>query len=212
MSGKQGTSEQPLNNSKGCGGIMRAAPVGLADVNDPFGLGCETGALTHGHPSGYLAAGVLALIIHELIRGSSLDEAFDAALSALRGRPDSQECAAALEMAIALACEGSPSPEMVERLGRGFVADEALAIAVYCALAAQGDFVAGVRLAVNHGGDSDSTGAITGNILGAMLGVDAIPDHWLERLELREEIAMIADDLLKGYDESEAWRGRYPPG
>lgn len=74
-------------------------------------------------------------------------------------------------------------------------AEEALGIAVYCALAAAGDFKRGVVLAVNHGGDSDSTGAITGNILGALLDVDAIPGRWLEQLEMREVIEQLADEL-----------------
>jgi hypothetical protein len=51
-------------------------------------------------------------------------------------------------------------------------------------------------MAVNHDGDSDSTGAITGNLLGAMLGMKAIQKTWLEPLELRDTIAEIAGDLF----------------
>jgi ADP-ribosyl-[dinitrogen reductase] hydrolase len=47
-------------------------------------------------------------------------------------------------------------------------------------VAAKGDLVMGLRLAVKHSGDSDSTGSITGNILGALLGKGAIPEVWLE--------------------------------
>lgn len=60
------------------------------------------------------------------------------------------------------------SPEAVERLGGGWVGDEALAISLHCVMAAKGNFARGVRLAVNHSGDSDSTGAITGNIPGPL--------------------------------------------
>jgi ADP-ribosyl-[dinitrogen reductase] hydrolase len=63
-----GTVSQPVNDSKGCGGVMRVAPIGLA-CDDPFTLGCQAAALTHGHPSGYLAAGAFALMISELVRG-----------------------------------------------------------------------------------------------------------------------------------------------
>jgi len=72
------------------------------------------------------------------------------------------------------------------RLGEGWLAEEALAIAVYCALVAE-DFAHGVKLAVNHSGDSDSTRAMTGNILDALVGAAGIPQGWLERLELRDE-------------------------
>lgn len=53
----------------------------------------------------------------------------------------------------------------------GWVAEEALVISLYCAIVCQDDFDKAIVLAVNHSGDSDSTGAITGNIQG---GVDSI--------------------------------------
>ena len=67
--------------------------------------------------------------------------------------------------------------------------------AVYCALVAD-EFLEAVGLAVNHGGDSDSTGAITGNIVGALLGEDAIPPELLTGLEGRSTIESVADALL----------------
>jgi ADP-ribosylglycohydrolase len=103
-----------------------------------------------------------------------------------------------------------PSPEVIERLGGGWVGEEALAISLYCALAAQDDFARGVLLAVNHSGDSDSTGAIAGNILGLMLGVEAIPEKWVAELELRAEIETVAGDLFKRFEDTDAWWERYP--
>ncbi|MBV8094776.1 MAG: ADP-ribosylglycohydrolase family protein, partial [Acetobacteraceae bacterium] len=103
-------------------------------------------------------------------------------------------------------------PEKLERLGAGWVAEEALAIAICCALAAR-DFRHGVTLAVNHSGDSDSTGAIAGNLLGAQLGVGAIPEDWLAELELRDEINQLAVDINAGIgpdDEAQAAWERYP--
>jgi ADP-ribosylglycohydrolase len=82
----------------------------------------------------------------------------------------------------------------LRELGKGFVAEEALAMGLYCALGAN-DFEDGIILAVNHSGDSDSTGAITGNLLGSSAGVEAIPERWLAPLELRSTIEAIADDL-----------------
>ncbi|MEW5784044.1 MAG: ADP-ribosylglycohydrolase family protein [Bacillota bacterium] len=74
--------------------------------------------------------------------------------------------------------------------------EEALAIAVYCSLKHQDDFKRALVAAVNHSGESDSTGAITGNILGAYLGLNKIPAVWVERVELEEILTRIADDLL----------------
>ena len=208
--GTPGTIERPVNASKGCGGVMRAAPGGVVGA-DPFILGCETAALTHGHPSGYLAAGALALMISCLLENEGLEAAGIAAIDRLHRAPHGGECARALEHAMDAWRSLPASAETVERLGQGWVAEEALAIALYASLASRGDFLAGLRLAVNHSGDSDSTGAIAGNLLGALLGIDAIPASWLERLELRAEIEALADDLVTQYRDDPEWRERYPP-
>jgi ADP-ribosylglycohydrolase len=103
----------------------------------------------------------------------------------------------------------------VRSLGEGRVADEALAIGVYCALAAR-DLEHGLLLAVNHGGGSDTTGAICGAILGTERGASAIPERWLARLEHREATAEIADDLAaavtgEGFEpHSRRWQERWP--
>jgi ADP-ribosyl-[dinitrogen reductase] hydrolase len=79
-------------------------------------------------------------------------------------------------------------------LGEGWVGEEALGIALICALTAV-DFADGVRMAVNHSGDSDSTGAICGAILETQLGRDAIPERWLRDLEHCDVIDQLATDL-----------------
>jgi ADP-ribosylglycohydrolase len=53
----------------------------------------------------------------------------------------------------------------------------------------------GLLLAVNHGGDSDSTGSIAGNLLGAMHGLDALPRDLLDELEGRDVIERLAREL-----------------
>ena len=86
----------------------------------------------------------------------------------------------------------------IHKLGEGWVAEETLGISLYCALRYQNDFSAGIIAAVNHNGDSDSTGSVTGNILGAFLGYDAIPEKWKKDLELSDVILEIADDICHG--------------
>ena len=205
-----GTPERPINDSKGCGGVMRVAPVGLTTEGDAFRLGCESAAITHGHPSGFLSAGFLAAMLRGVIDGAGLPESIARALRLLEKQPRHEETSRAVRRALEAVQSRPATAETVESLGGGWVAEEALAISLFCALASPGDFEAGVTLAVNHGGDSDSTGAITGNVLGALLGEDAIPRRWLEELELREEIGSLADDLLVGYRDDDDWRARYP--
>lgn len=210
-SGRMGTVQEPVNDSKGCGGVMRVAPIGLVGWGDPFRRACEAAAVTHGHPSGYLAAGAFALMVERLVAGETTAAAVDAALNRVAQEPEHEEVMGALRSAVALAASGeAPTPEAVEGLGGGWVAEEALAIAVYCALAAGDAFARGVLLAVNHGGDSDSTGAIAGNLLGARLGAGAIPARWLDGLELRVVVERVAEDLVTRYRDDEAWWARYP--
>ena len=211
LSGNAGTTSAPINNSKGCGGIMRAAPVGLImQPDDVFGCACDIAALTHGHPCGYLSAGVLAQIVCEITSGAELLPAIERSVDRLRQERDHDECLAAVERALQFAAGKPASPETVESLGEGWVGEEALAIAVFCALKAEGDFSRGVLLAVNHGGDSDSTGSIAGNILGCLLGRDAIPESWRTRVELAAEIDALAADIVTRFRDDDAWFDRYP--
>lgn len=217
------------NDSKGCGGVMRAAPVGLFAwhdrhephiADDTFDTAVATAAITHGHPDGQAPAGVLALLVLRLLEGAALADAVHEAQSLLRARAWAGGTLDALTAALHAARRGgAPSPEAIASLGAGWVGDEALAIAVYCALVTPG-LESALVLAVNHGGDSDSTGAIAGNLLGAARGVEAIPSRWLEALELRDEITAVADDLLdcrnwdlswaaEGKDHERVWE-RYP--
>lgn len=204
--------EPARNDSKGCGGVMRVAPVGLfawrlrqyESPQDAFRLGTELAALTHGHPTGALTGGVLAVLILALTDGASLPEALTASKAILGAAIGHEETLRAIETAEALAVSGLPHEEAIAQLGQGWIAEEALAISVYCALVVR-DFRHGVILAVNHDGDSDSTGAIVGNLLGAMHGVKAIPAGWLEPLELRDVITELAEDLyaFKDWDIGE---------
>lgn len=194
-SGRRGSLASAINDSKGCGGVMRVAPIGLVDGIDPFTLGAEAASITHGHPSGYLSAGALASIVADLIAGRSLAVAAERAIAVLARYPRSDETVAAMRGALDLAHRRpEATPELVERLGAGWTGEEALAIALYAALTAP-TFEEGVRNAVNHSGDSDSTGAIAGNLLGVELGRGAIPQRWVDGLRERDLVEAVAFDF-----------------
>jgi ADP-ribosylglycohydrolase len=203
------------NDSKGCGTVMRTAPVGLLMPPDrAFDLGMELSRLTHGHSTATLSAGFLSALIAELIEARPLADAITAARQRLRIRPDSDEILQSIEKARMLVEQEPGIPADIERLGGGWVAEEAVSIALYSVLSTR-SFQDAVLRAVNHSGDSDSTGAIAGNIAGLIYGADAIPSRWLKCLELREEITAVADDLLAlrqgslDLESNETWT-RYP--
>ncbi|WP_310740333.1 ADP-ribosylglycohydrolase family protein [Microbispora sp. H10885] len=207
----------PVNpRSKGCGTVMRSAPFGLA-ARDPyaaFDLAARCAQITHGHPTGYLAAGAFAAIVFFLVEGRPPMEAVHHTLEILRDKPAHEETTTALQAAVALADAAKPSPETVESLGGAWVAEEALAIGVYCALVSDDDVERGLLLAVNHSGDSDSTGSVCGNLLGARHGEAALPERWLSRLEGREVITELADDFADQFGGQSgggrAASGKYP--
>lgn len=210
---RMGTMKESINDSKGCGGVMRIAPIGLMyqDPEEAFDMGCEVAAITHGHPTGYLPAGTLASIISMIMSGGALKDSVLQSLGILRTRRHHGESLQACERALDMVQKaGQPSPETVERLGAGWIAEEALAIALYCSLVSSHNFARAVLLSVNHSGDSDSTGAITGNLLGALLGKEAIPMNWLTDLEMKEVIEELALDLLLKFKDDDVWWEKYP--
>lgn len=233
LKGMQKWNDLASNDSKGCGGVMRVAPIGMyyaalaGDANlanpqlikDSFQLGCEAAAITHGHPTGQLASGTFAAIVMQLLLGVELRQAIGKVLPLLAAHKRHKETTLAIQAAIRLAQERPNDAETLSQLGGGWIAEEALAIALYSALAAT-DFRSGVALAVNHSGDSDSTGSMTGQLLGAIYGVKDIPDSWLDPLELRIVIESMADDLStvpewrlddeEAQEESNFYFYRYP--
>ena len=192
----------PVNaHSKGCGTVMRSAPFGLArlGVEQAFALAAQCGQLTHGHPTGYLAAGAFAALVERVTAGMELRAAVEQTIEQTAAWPAGEETVKALRRAVLLADQGDPDADWVERVGLGWIAEECLAIAVYCALAG-GDGAEGARrallLSVNHSGDSDSTGAVCGNLVGAVHGASLLPPEWVEAVEGRDVLLRVADDLV----------------
>jgi ADP-ribosylglycohydrolase len=56
-------------------------------------------------------------------------------------------------------------------------------------------FVDAMRAAANHSGGSDATAALTGNVLGALHGTDALPRDWLMGLEMVDVLDAMGRDL-----------------
>ncbi len=195
------------NDSKGCGGVMRSAPFGLfgPSLQEAAALAAECAGLTHGHVTGQLASGAFAAIIWTICRGRPLELAVNAATDWLVAQPGHEETLEALQRAVRAAQTREPAHAAVVHVGEGWVAEEALAVGVYCALAcpAPEQVRRALSLAVSHGGDSDSTGSICGNLLGAMHGTAALPQDLLTDLEGRETIEQLAEHMWVFLDTPE---------
>ena len=219
-----------VNSSKGCGGVMRVAPMALLMAGyvarnggmryTPEELAEAGGTIaevTHKHPLGFLPAAVLTTFIFKLallpanqavesiarIARESLD-----ILDRIYLNRDYGSYKRALkvlsERAIELAESGVEEREAIRSLGEGWTAEEAWAIALFCAIRHADNLEEAIIASVNHDGDSDSTGSITGNIMGVIYGYEYIKQrnifcprgHDFEHtIELSDIILALADDL-----------------
>ena len=220
---------QPVqNNSKGCGGVMRVAPMALLmagyksrgerfyDIPAMDEAGAEVAAVTHKHPLGFLPAAMLTHLLYKLVcmdaekarceikalvleTVSALDDIYMGQYA-----EEKRVLADLTRKAVDLAGNHCPDAENIRRLGEGWTGEEAWAIALYCAVRHVDSVEEAIIAAVNHDGDSDSTGSVCGNIMGAIYGYEALRDQHLfcpsgkrleETLELADITLALADDL-----------------
>ncbi|HMK91558.1 MAG TPA: ADP-ribosylglycohydrolase family protein [Thermoleophilia bacterium] len=198
------------NGSKGCGGVMRVAPLGLIGLGSrAFEAAARAAALTHGHVTSDLSSGFLALLVDRLVAGLGLFEATAAAREQLLVEPGCDETLAAVDAAVAFARSdeppyaaiagiGSHDVESPQGRGKGWVAEEALGIGLFSALRCGGDYASGVHAAATITGDSDSTASIAGAILGTRFGLEVVPAAWIAQVERRDELLALADELSSG--------------
>ena len=207
---------KPVNDSKGCGGIMRIAPIPLyglsqnriEDIAALDQLAADAAEITHKHVLGYIPAYVMSHIIYRMATDESpTKENFSKYVTeAMQQATQKYACLkyytdilqTLMDKALTLANEDIPDHVAIEQIGGGWVAEETLAIAVYCIAKHFDNFEKALVASVNHGGDSDSTGAVTGNILGAAIGYEGIPQHFKNDLQLHDVILHVADDLWRG--------------
>ncbi|UTT68210.1 ADP-ribosylglycohydrolase family protein [Arthrobacter sp. DNA4] len=211
--GEMGTIIRPVNpGARGAGTVMRSAPFGLVPHITPdavYKLSADAAALTHGHPSARQSAGIFSLLIHRLVSGEGLRDAAAGVTAHAGALVDvAPELPERLEAALGLADKALVGPEeLLQVLGGGRTAEEALAVALYAVMAAApadgadtqpvDHFRRAMAVAVNHSGPSDTAGSLAGNILGALYGEDCLPAQWLESLEAPEVIRGMADQLVK---------------
>lgn len=201
------------NNSKGCGTIMRVAPVGLMFPRDQVrSMAIETSALTHGHQTGQLAAAAWAEMLADVVAGADLEETAAWTAETYARLSGGEETARAIQAALHAPRDGTG--ETVESLGGGWTAEEALSIALYACLSGN-SFEEVLRIAATHGGDSDSTAAIAGNMLGLLDPAAVLQHRWADIVEGADIISRLVRDyrhLSSDRDAAEDLFQIYPGG
>lgn len=216
-------------DSKGCGANMRVAPVAfLPRTEDVAGVAQLQAALTHGHPVALAASELTALAIRWAAQDCPLERLPEKLLAHARKKTiagtyerswlgdrlprrwkgtarDQMTLAwsrmtdACVDVIIALADDTVTDP--CEVLGQAWVADEAFATALYCAVRYRHDPVEAISRAARTNGDSDSIASIAGQVVGARYGLAAWSADWVRRVENTELIASTARNLVDELDE-----------
>jgi ADP-ribosylglycohydrolase len=208
--------------SKGCGANMRVTPIGLVpDLTDGQRAGAAQlqAGLTHGHPTGLTASELTAYAVRWLADGMAPSDL----LGALRERCDSQrkiyreewlgdlwqqpgvgspaefiargwdETAAALDRVRVALAAGDFAGDPCRATGAGWIAEEALATALYCYLISPEEPVAVLGRGAASSGDSDSIACLAGAFAGAALGMAAWPAGWATRIEYADRLNRLAE-------------------
>ncbi len=178
--------ESGVAQSKGCGAAMRVAPLGYLYQHQPERLrevAQASSLLTHGHPTAVASALAAAYLVRLALDGVAPAEYMQRIMAVCDGLSDELD-AAILRVGHVL---GWGSEESAMRhIGEGWIAEEAVALALYCVLRYPDDYAACVRRAANSDGDSDSVACIAGGIAAARAGVlDALPAPWIRSAENR---------------------------
>ncbi|MFF5228787.1 ADP-ribosylglycohydrolase family protein [Dactylosporangium sp. NPDC000521] len=205
-------TEATVAGSKGCGANMRVAPVGLVpsyDLDTLAGVAQLQAAMTHGHPTALAASELTALAVRLLRDGAPIASL----PAALRDRCESQrtiyrsdwlgtlwqqpavsspeqfisrgwdECLDVLDRLDAALAAPDDGGDPCAATGEGWIAEEALATGLLCAIRHADDPVTALARAATTAGDSDSIACLAGAFLGASLGMAAWPLPWLSRIE-----------------------------
>lgn len=181
--------------TKGNGSAIRVAPIGYAYQNDPAKLrevAHATGIATHAHPASDAAAIGAAYLIKLALDGVAPEEYVRETLAFTSGISDEFHTAM---LRVGHVQEWTDEYAAINHLGSGWVGEEAVAMAVYCAIRHRDDFVRAVQRAANIPGDSDSVACITGGLVAARVGLAGIPKDWIARLEHLDQLTDIADRL-----------------
>lgn len=240
------------NDSKGCGGIMRVAPMPLLLAGCTSGEFCpynieelaqasaKVASCTHKHPLGFLPAALLGVFLYKIAFLNAeevkhqikqlVSESLDVIDNVYKEDYEKHRkyLRELTEKALALALSSVSDEDAIAQLGEGWVAEETWAVALYCAVHYIDSPEQALIVSVNHDGDSDSTGTVTGNIIGLIYGYEYLKERNLlcpegceleQTLELANIILTIADDLTtsciiseydyRGTPEKDRWFKRY---
>lgn len=217
--GIRSTPADPRSAARGGDVLVRAAlaAVWSEDLSETFDLAVAIAALTHPHPDDYMAAGVLAVVLHQQIRDHPFMDCLSAAYDELVRRPDHEKTRVMVNRAVRLVQDERPPTEVATLRWQfpdgGVDGAEALGIALYCAMAS--DYLReALLMALNYATHRNEVAATAGMLIGAEYGIQAVPRVFLDPIKSAATLDTLAHDLateLRDVLTDKEWLRRYPP-
>lgn len=187
--------EAGIVSSKGCGSAMRVAVIGYLYADDDhrlYQVAEASGVITHRHPAAIAASIAAAYLVKLALTGAHVQDYPRLTLRFVDGINDDFDGAM---YRLGHVMGWADEEAALRHIGEGWTGEEAVALALYCVLRYPDDYEACVRRAANTNGDSDSIASIAGGIMGARLGLGAIPAAWRARCEHESYLRDLAGRL-----------------
>lgn len=187
--------EAGLPQSKGCGSAMRVAPLGYFYQTNEVMLKTVAQAssmITHRHPAALAASAGAAYLVKLALDGVAPEKYLSLLHAFTEGMSDDYDRAL---LRVSHVLGWGDEVAAMRHIGEGWVAEEAVALALYCVMRYPDNYLDAVRRGANSNGDSDSIACIAGGVAAARLGIEAIPVDWVSHCEKSDYIAALSDRL-----------------
>ncbi|MBQ8185176.1 MAG: ADP-ribosylglycohydrolase family protein [Lachnospiraceae bacterium] len=205
------------NNKASNGAAMKSAPIALlsmGDVDKAIDYVITVGKVTHNNNIALSGAAAIAAAASAAMKeGATLEDVVEASIyGAARGDKIGRETALTLagpsvetriKWAVKVAKEAENLDKAIDAIadsvGCGLMTVEAVPAAIGLCVAAKGNTVDGICAAVNIGDDTDTVATMVGGILGALNGVDSMPERYLEIIEKENnyDLRKLAEKMME---------------
>ncbi len=203
------------NDSKGCGTIMRAAPLGIWFANSLtpelplidgtyhkllFNVSKIQSEITHGHKAATAAALAGSYAVALAINRIPPDKMINPIEKYCNHiHSDFENAMQRLRTSLTKRKDGTFTTDLeaLIYIGQGWVGEEAFVMPIYSAIQYANDLKACLRISVNHSGDSDSVACIAGSILGAFHGMSIIPKDWIDCLAEKKRMEILLSKVIE---------------
>ena len=188
-----------VENSNGNGSLMRILPMAYCHRNltlsELLARVHDVSAITHAHTRSQMACGIYISIAVALLEGADLQTAY------LQALQDIQTIYSVREFLLekphfGRIFSGEIAKIPVEEINSGGYVIDTLESSLWCLLNSS-SYSEAVLKAVNLGGDTDTTAAVTGGLAGIYYGVENIPKQWMNQIARRQDIIYLAERFAR---------------